>query len=86
MKRLHEAERCLECDGIATDTHHLIFGTNRENSEKYGLTVRLCRECHRRLHEDPGPMAKRYRKIGQAVFEREYGHEEFMRIFGRNYL
>lgn len=26
------------------------------------------------------------KRIAQLTFEVEYGHEEFMRIFGRNYL
>ena len=87
MKRLHESEYCFECDRPAAHTHHLIFGSkNRQNSEDYGLTVRLCPECHRRLHDQDEQMAMRYRKMGQAAFEYRYDHETYMKIFGRNYL
>ena len=86
MKRLHDSDYCFECDRPAVHTHHLIFGKNRQNSEDYGLTVRLCAECHARLHDKDEAMAMRYRKMGQAAFEYKYSHEEFMRIFGRNYL
>lgn len=86
MKRLHESDYCFECDRPATDTHHLIFGKNRKNSENAGLTIRLCRECHRRLHDQDEQMAMRYRKMGQAAFEYRYSHEEYMQIFGRSYL
>lgn len=86
MKRLHESEYCFECDKPVTEEHHLIFGKNRKNAEDWGLTVRLCPQCHRRLHDKDEQMAMRYRKMAQAAFEYKYSHEEFMRIFGRNYL
>lgn len=86
MKRLHESEYCFECDRPVTEEHHLIFGKNRQNAEDWGLTIRLCPECHRRLHDQDEQMAMRYRKMGQAAFEYRYGHDEFMKIFGRNYL
>lgn len=86
MKRLHESEYCFECDKPVTEEHHLIFGKNRQNAEDWGLTIRLCPECHRRLHDKDEQMAMRYRKMAQAAFEYKYSHEDFMRIFGRNYL
>lgn len=86
MRRMHDGEYCIECGALATDTHHCIFGKNRQNSEDYGLTVRLCRGCHRRLHDSDEQLAIRYRKAAQMAFEYAYGHDEFMRIFGRNYL
>lgn len=85
-KRLHDTEWCFECGNPATDTHHLVNGPNRTNSEKYGLTVRLCRECHAKLHDSDNGMALRYKRIAQAAFEYKYSYEEWMEIFGRNYL
>lgn len=86
MKRLHESDFCFECDRPAVHTHHLIFGKNRENAEAAGLTVRLCAECHYRLHNQDEQMAMRYRKIGQAAYEYKYSHEEYMKKFGRSFL
>lgn len=86
VKRLHDTEYCFECDRPAVHTHHMIFGKNRANSEKYGLTIKLCAECHRRLHDRDEKMAMRYRKMAQAAFEYKYSHEEYMKIFGRSYL
>ena len=86
LKRLHESEYCFECDKPITEEHHLIFGKNHQNAEDFGLTCRLCPECHRRLHDKDEQMAMRYRKMGQVAFEYKFGHEEFMRVFGRNYL
>ena len=87
MKRLHESDYCFECDRPAVHTHHLIHGSsNRKNSEDYGLTVRLCAECHSRLHDRDNAMDLRYKKMGQAAFEFKYSHEEYMKIFGKNFL
>lgn len=87
MKRLHESDYCFECDRPAQHTHHLLFGSaNRKHSEDFGLTIQLCAECHARLHDRDNAMALRYRKMGQAAFEYKYSHEEYMRIFGKNFL
>lgn len=77
---------CIECGAPGTHTHHCIFGKNRKNSETYGLKVRLCSACHYRLHNQDEALAMKYRKMAQKVFEESHSHEDFMKIFGRNYL
>lgn len=59
-------------------------------SEEYGLKVDLCLECHQTgpnaVHRDPVVMEKLH-KLGQETFEEKVGsREEFMEIFGRNWL
>ena len=48
-----------------------------------------CPHCHRTApyaaHKDINTK-RMLQQIGQTAFERRHGHEEFMRIFGRNYL
>ena len=71
--------------------HHVFGGPNRHYSEKYGLKVRLCgQKCH-----ENGPNAVHRNKevnlalkaAGQQAVEQTHGdREEFVRIFGRNYL
>ena len=73
-----------------TDEHHIFGGPNRMLSEQYGLKVDLCLECHRfgkhAVHKDHAVMDELHRQ-GQEAFERQVGsREEFMKIFGRNYL
>ena len=36
---------------MASDTHHCLSGSNRKKCDEDGLTVRLCRSCHRALHD-----------------------------------
>lgn len=77
---------CYFCGNPNTEIHHLIFGRGlRELSDKYGLVVPLCRDCHNELHHNKVMMAWS-RAEGQRRFEAEHGREEFMRIFGKNYL
>lgn len=77
---------CIECGGRGTQTHHCIFGKNRKWSEKYGLKIRLCNECHYRLHNQDEQLAMKYRKMAQEAFEASHSRDEFRKIFGRSYL
>lgn len=70
--------------------HHVFGGPNRKHSEKYGLKVRLCAySCH-----EYGPFAVHrnkeidtwLKKTAQEEFEKTHSREEFMKIFGKNWL
>ena len=64
----------------------MIFGTsNRKNSEKYGLKVWLCRDHHCHVHMNR-EAAINLIKIAQSKFEETHTREEFMAIFGKNWL
>ena len=83
-------ENCFICGRRANEEHHCIYGTaNRKLSEKYGLKVYLCTDCHRtgkyavhRCHE----IDLKLKKIAQRKFEKEYPKLSFLQIFGKNYL
>lgn len=82
---------CFVCGRLChTHKHHIFGGANRKWSEKYGLYVHLCPEDHnmsdRGVHFNKELMDDLHR-IGQETFERKCGsREEFMKVFGRNYL
>ena len=71
-------EICIFCGRPAECEHHLIFGTaGRELSEKDGMKVPSCNNCHnmgemmKRVHDNP--MAERMSKmLGQALWEKEW--------------
>lgn len=70
--------------------HHIFYGTsNRKNSEKYGLKVYLC-PAHHNMSHDSVHFNKDYDEIvkitAQRVFEKDHTREEFISIFGKNYL
>ena len=92
MKSVLQSEKeCWVCrTTLNLEDHHIIYGwANRRLSEKYGLKVWLCHEHHTGntgVHSNQ-KLNKDLRKLAQTYFEEHYGtREDFMRIFGENYL
>ena len=56
-----------------------------KKAEKYGLKVHLCHDCHMKLH-DKGKNDRALQYVAQENFERNFGHEEWMKVFGKNYF
>lgn len=86
-----DEKSCFVC-GYAgkTEVHHIFGGNpNRRLSEKNGLKVHLCHMHHRDskqgVHFNPELMEELH-TVGQRKFEESHTREEFMRIFGKNYL
>jgi hypothetical protein len=86
---LFELGYCWNCHRTVDLERHHIYGGNpdRQHSERYGLYVSLCTQCHRNTTDelDRGLIAQ-LKQEGQKRFEGVHGHSEFMRQFGRNYL
>ena len=89
-------DKCFLCGGRSNfkdgilEEHHCFGGPNRKYSERYGLKVYLHGfACHREgqnaVHKNK---ASRLFVQGEAqkAFEKTHTREEFMRIFGKNYL
>lgn len=73
--------------------HHIFEGKNRNLSEKYGLKVYLIPELHNAsgegVHGKNGHILNmELKKEAQRTAMKYYGwsKEDFIRIFGRNYL
>jgi hypothetical protein len=69
--------------------HHIFGGANRKLSEQYGLYVYLIPKYHNM--SDEGVHFNRtfdlqLKREAQAEFEKVHSREEFIRIFGKNYL
>lgn len=74
------------------ELHHIFSGGRRKLSDRYGLTVWLCGErCHRlgeySAHRN-AEVADYLHKYGQrkAMKEQGWTTEDFMKVFGANYL
>lgn len=80
---------CFFCGRYGTEIHHCIYGNaNRRLSDKYGLVVGLCYEHHRGnkgVHFNR-ELDLELKKVAQRVFEHTYPEEQFLAVFGRNYL
>ena len=73
--------------------HHIFFGNNRELSEKYGLWVWLCAELHNMgdfgVHGKYGKqldLQLKQEAQRRAMDFYRWSTEDFIRIFGRNYI
>lgn len=84
-------KECWVC-GTTNDIHehHIIYGTaNRRLSEKYGLKVWLCGKHHNLSNEGVHfnrELDLRLKQLAQKRFEEEYPNEDFLKVFGRNFL
>lgn len=84
-------KECYVC-GQTTNlhSHRVFFGSaNRKLSEKYGMKVWLCGAHHNQSNAGVHfnrQLDLRLKMDAQRVFEKQHSREEFMQIFGRNYL
>lgn len=74
------------------DRHHIFGGANRKKSERYGLVVHLCHnDCHifgeKAAHKNAETMLELH-QYGQrkAMQENGWSVEDFIKVFGKNYL
>lgn len=80
-------QNCLVCGVPNAEPHHCCFSrANRQLSDRDGLIIPLCRECHEELHK--GKVSQALSKmLGQIAWEGKYGsREEFRNKYGQSYL
>lgn len=86
MKSIIQNRReCLLCGSTQVEEHHIFGAFNRKKSEKYGLKVWLCRTHHNDAHSPSSGVPDYLHRLGQIAFSKTY-NEDFLSIFGRNYL
>ena len=87
---IQERKECYFCGKLTDLERHHVFGgvANRPISEKYGLTVWLCHNCH--TGKDGAQYDKmknlRLKQDAQFAFERNHTRSEWMKLIGKNYL
>lgn len=73
----------------AVHEHHIFGGSNRDKSEAEGLKVYLCLDHHingKEAVHNNAELMRELRQDGQKAFEQNHTREEFMELFGKNYL
>lgn len=88
-------EQCFLCKrnrhAGRLEVHHIFGAYKRKLSDKYGLTITLCEECHRTgeyaVHRNAATMQYLH-EYGQrkAMTENGWTAEQFRQIFGKNYI
>lgn len=89
MKRsiIQDEPVCFFCGTTnQLELHHVFGGANRKWSEKYKITVYLCKRHHMEAHSDKA--TRRILQVrGQMAWEERYGNtSDFMAVFGRNFI
>ena len=78
-------EVCYICQRERKEDLHEIFGgSNRQISMKYGLVIPVCRKCHQRWKIDE-ILRQIIQTEAKQKFKETYA-EEFIKVFGKNYL
>ena len=87
-----DLDYCFYCQGNPTDTHHIFGASNRKLSDEDGLVIRVCRNCHNKLHNGPGSadLSRKLRQLAQTKWEANYKCDgdprtAFMLRYGRNW-
>lgn len=83
-------DECFICKKrYRLETHHIMNGPYKKASERHGLLIKVCGDCHRMapdsIHRN-SKMMRRLKKFGQKYFEQTHTREEFIKEFGKNYL
>lgn len=91
---LYSLNRCALCGKTKAQTtihiHEVFFGSaNRDKSIQWGCCCGLCPEHHtigkEAVHNNRTNDLK-LKKAYESAFITQYGFEQFMAVFGRNYL
>lgn len=80
-----DLDHCIICGKKKDHIHEVIYGKNRINSMKFGITIPLCNYHHQMIHSNSA-LSNEYKKRGQALFDRAYPDLKFEDIFKKNYL
>lgn len=84
-----DMEHCYFCKRSPIEIHHIMNGSYRNKSTKYGLIVPLCRSHHtgssEAVHQDR-IISNKLKAEAQKRFEKRYGHEKWMEEFNKNYI
>ena len=86
------SNRCFLCGSSQMlEKHHVFGGAYRSKSEKLGMTVHLCHNCHNEppkgVHHN-AEMNRQLKARAQRKAMEYYGWsvEDFINMFGKNYL
>lgn len=83
---------CFFCGATQRlERHHIFGGANRKKSDKDGLVVDLCHECHNEppygVHHNKEMMLELH-QYGERLWLEQHDAtiEDFIKAYGKNYL
>ena len=80
--------QCYYCKAPKDDLHEIFGGCRRRVSMLYGLVLPLCRNCHTRIENDEKTKLEMKKKAEVYWLDtyRPFTVEDFINIFGKNYI
>ena len=82
----NDLTKCILCGKPKEELHEIFAGRNRLNSMKYNFVLPLCHNCHS-INQNNSQFNEFWHKKAQLYYEQHLGsRNEFISIFGRNYL
>ena len=83
-----DLEHCIICGKKKDNLHEVFYGKNRQNSIKYNCILPLCLDHHtgkNGIHSNK-KMDLYYKQLCQKKLEENCNRDDFIKLFGRNYL
>lgn len=78
---------CYLCGLPPTDKHHIFNGAERNNSEKYGAVIQVCRKCHNEIHRNAKLRLELKAEFQHKIMcEYNLTLDQFREIFKKSYL
>ena len=83
---------CFLCGRYGTmEMHHVFNGALKRKSERYGAVVPLCHSCHNEPPEGvhfnvENAKALKQALQGKIMQEQGWGIEDWLAVFGKNYI
>lgn len=80
-----DLEHCVICNKPKEHLHEVFPGAFRQRSMKERMVMPLCAFHHTQIHKDT-ELSLYWKQSCQKLFEKSHTRDEFIKIFGRNYL
>ena len=85
-----DTDYCWYCGRYGTEIHHIYYGVgNRSLSTRFGEVVGLCYNHHRGkqgVHNGNKELDTMLKQAGQRAFIEHYPQDDFLAVFGKNFL
>ena len=85
---ISKQDKCFLCGSTQNlQLHHCWHGSNRKLADKDGLTVKLCMNCHIKLH-DKGIGDRYLMEIAEKAYLSHFNAtvEDFIKRYGKNVI
>ena len=81
----NDLEHCIICGAKKDHLHEVFPGAFRQRSMKEHMVLPLCTFHHTQIHSDI-ELSLYWKRSCQKKYEESHTRDEFIKIFGRNYL